>query len=89
MYIGQRDRRAALVENPYSALDAEELAFVLTTIILDYLPADPNFMDYSSVAGALEIVKTEFLSQGAGTYLQQQEELNTGLGYEDLPQNKK
>ena len=88
MYLERKDRRSALIENPFCADDAEELAFIISQIILSYLPTNPLINDYSGVLGALAIVNAEFVQKGVLTYLNEQEMLNGDIGFGDLPQNR-
>ena len=44
-YIPNKSRREQLGFNPWDASNPEELAYVLMQLVLQYLPAEPDFCD--------------------------------------------
>jgi len=88
-YIENKDRREALDINPWAANNPGELTYVLTRMVLDYLPADPHYADYAQVDGILDLLKHEFQRRAVDSYEETKLSLNGDVGYEDLPQNRK
>ncbi len=53
------NRREELVNRPDEAKTIGELNFVLTEIILDYLPIAPTYADYNAIMGVLGCIQHE------------------------------
>lgn len=87
-YIASKTRREQLIINPWGANDAGELNFVLTQIILDYLPGDAHYEDYNTIIGVLEACKLEFHRRAMASYEDTKILLNGDCGYDELPQNR-
>lgn len=45
-----------------------ELNFLITSNIVDYLPANPRYDDYNKIIGVLECVKMEFYRRMVAPY---------------------
>ena len=87
MYLENKQRRLDISAGSAPGT-LEELAYQLTCNVLDYLPAEPSFDDYSAVIGVLDLVKLEFYRRAVATQLDDQVRINSDVGYEELQQNK-
>lgn len=87
MYIESKDRRLELRVVGLPA-DPQELQYVLTQTLLDYLPPAPTDDDYTAVIGTLERVKLEFYRRAVAVAANAAIITNGDIGYEDLPQNR-
>lgn len=63
------ERRSDLMHNPEAfPRNSGELNFLLTQVILEYLPEAPHYSDYNEVIGVLECMKQEFYRRVVATY---------------------
>ena len=88
-YIAEAERRDALSRDPWGAMNTGELNFVITRIILDYLPSEPHYSDYNAVMGVLECAKLELYRRAVASYEDTKITLSGDIGYDDLPQNRR
>ena len=83
-YIPGLVRRADLELNQYDAKTPGELNYVLTRIVLSYLPAKPGYTAYNEVLGVLEAVKLELYRRAIAPYEDTKITENGDVGYNEL-----
>ena len=64
-YVEQQVREQLKGRSPRTA---GELNFVITGLLLDYLPYKPSYSDYNEIVGVLESAKLEFYRRMVAEY---------------------
>jgi hypothetical protein len=74
-YINQ-SRRTDLVIHNHRVMNAGELNYLVTRLVVDYLGADPRYSKYNEVVGVLECAKLELYRRMVAVYEDTKKEEN-------------